>query len=74
MLASILIDVDAFSSILSTSIIFYLFILTANIDKFPNTRLTTGENFSSQNGCDEGDKKLSNKIVIRNFEQTLDIH
>lgn len=73
-LASILIDVDAFRSTLSTSIIFYLFVLTANIEKFPNTRLTTGENFSSQNGGDEGDKKLSNKIVIRNFEQTLAIH
>ena len=38
-LASILIDVDAFNSILSTSITFYLFVFTANIDKFPNTHL-----------------------------------
>lgn len=53
---------------------FYLFVLTANIEKFSNTRLTTLENFSSKNGCDEGDKKLSNKIVIRNFERTLAIH
>jgi hypothetical protein len=53
---------------------FYLFVFTANIGKFPNTHLPAGEIFSSQNGCDEGDKKLSNKIVIRNFEQTLAIH
>lgn len=53
---------------------FYLFVFTANIENFPNTHLTAGENFSSQKGCDEGDKKLSNKIVIRNFERTLAIH
>ena len=66
---------------LSTSIIFYLFVFTANIEKFPNTHLPAGEIFSScfcsflglfldatlELNSREGKRFLEAEICVTNF-------